>query len=373
MQNKLLIVCGLISCPVLAQNQPQIVVYGSVDQYIGYIHSSSGVSVTGINDGAVMRSRVGFRGAEDLGGGYQATFTLEQGLFANTGSTADTSRLFDRQAWVGMNTPVGEFRLGRQNSLALLAGSQLDYTERTTYGSVVNNLGVPSRYDNDISYKSPRMAGFQVETHFALSETAGESLGKRGIYQLGLDYINGVYRAGYTGLWARPVATGTFQDKVIFHYLYGNYDYGLGKIYLAYARTNNVTSNANGQNTGSILNNISVPSNAFGGNDPNVQRTYNLYQISADYRLKPQWRIGALYGVIRDTSGGKAGTKGGNVGAYYDMSKRTTLYGFVNYMKNETNAGFRFGGSGAPTANLKGSDINGQSLIGLQTGILHRF
>ena len=30
-------------------------------------------------------------------------------------------------------------------------------------------------------------------------------------------------------------------------------------------------------------------------------------------------------------------------------------------------------GSGAPSANLAGADINGKSLIGLQAGILHRF
>ena len=65
--------------------------------------------------------------------------------------------------------------------------------------------------------------------------------------------------------------------------------------------------------------------------------------------------------------------RGGNVGGLYDLSKRTTLYTFVNYMKNQDNAGFRFSGSAAPSANLVGNDINGRSLTGLQAGILHRF
>lgn len=42
-------------------------------------------------------------------------------------------------------------------------------------------------------------------------------------------------------------------------------------------------------------------------------------------------------------------------------------------MKNQDNAGFRFSGSAAPSANLVGNDINGRSLTGLQAGILHRF
>ncbi len=61
------------------------------------------------------------------------------------------------------------------------------------------------------------------------------------------------------------------------------------------------------------------------------------------------------------------------MGAYYDLSKRTTLYGFANYMKNQANAGWRFSGSAGPGSNLAGADVNGKSLIGMQMGILHRF
>jgi hypothetical protein len=55
------------------------------------------------------------------------------------------------------------------------------------------------------------------------------------------------------------------------------------------------------------------------------------------------------------------------------MSKRTTLYSFLSYLKNDANAGFRFSSSAAPSANLAGDDINGRRLSGLQLGILHRF
>lgn len=77
--------------------------------------------------------------------------------------------------------------------------------------------------------------------------------------------------------------------------------------------------------------------------------------------------------MIHYTTGGDAGARGGNIGGLYDMSKRTTLYSFLSYMKNQANAGFRFSGSAAPFANLAGTDINGRSLAGLQAGILHRF
>jgi predicted porin len=373
MKIKLAGLCALAACTSVAQAQNNVTIYGSFDQYLGYIRSSTGNHVTGLNDGALLRSRLGFRGTEDLGDGYQAKFTLEQGLNADTGAGADTSRLFDRQAWVGVNTPVGEFRFGRQNTAIFFVGGAIDYTERATYGSIVNTFGVPSRYDNDISYKSPRIANFQAEVHYALTNLAGQGPGSGGVYQFALDYTNGPYRAGYAGLTAKPLPTATITDRIVYHNVYADYDYGKGKVYFAFVRSNNSTANANGRNATGILSNISVPNNSFAGTDPNAQRYYNIYQISADYRLSPQLRIGSLWGRMVDTSGGDAGASGGNIGAFYDLSKRTTLYGFANYMKNDTNAGFRFSGSAGPNANLAGADINGQRLTGLQTGIVHRF
>ncbi|MBK4736673.1 porin [Noviherbaspirillum pedocola] len=374
--------CALGLAAASSHAQSNVTIYGDIDQYIGYIKSAGGHSIVGLNDGAILRSRLGFRGVEDLGGGLQAKFNLEQGLAADSGTAADSSRLFDRQAWVGLGTAnLGEFRLGRQNTEIFFIGGAIDYTERTTFGSIINTFGVPSRYDNDISYKSPRIAGFQFSAHYALKETTTEAAGQRGVGQLALDYSNGPWRFGYAGLAAKPASTAKFDNAVQYHNLYANWDYGKGKVYLAYVRSNNitgngaggVTANSNGLTAGTILSNVSIPNNSFNGNDPNVQRFYNVYQISADYRVTPQLRVGALWGTMIDTSGGDAGAHGGNVGAYYDLSKRTTLYGFANWMKNQPNAGFRFSGSAGPSANLAGADINGRNLTGLQAGILHRF
>ena len=372
-KKNLALLASLAACSVAAHAQSAVTIYGSLDQYLGYIHSNNGHSITGLNDGTLLRSRLGVRGVEELGGGYQAKFNLEQGIGADAGTQADSSRLFDRQAWAGINTPAGEFRLGRQNTEIFFIGGAIDYTDRTTFGSIINTFGVPSRYDNDISYKSPRLANFQFSAHYALKETGTEMSGRRGVYQLALDYTNGPWRAGYAGLASSPAATATIDRKVQYHNVYADYDYGKGKVYLAYVRSNNSTGNANGNNAAAILSNVSIPNNSFPGTDVNVGRFYNIYQVSADYRVSPQLRVGALWGTMIDTSGGDAGAHGGNFGAFYDLSKRTTLYGFANWMKNQPNAGFRFSGSAGPSANLAGADINGRFLTGLQAGILHRF
>ena len=48
------------------------------------------------------------RGVEDLGGGYRGLFVLEGGLTLDNGGLANDGRLFGRQAYVGLTTPVGE-------------------------------------------------------------------------------------------------------------------------------------------------------------------------------------------------------------------------------------------------------------------------
>ena len=377
MQKKIISIMALAGWAVAAtspaQAQSSITLYGDVDEYIGYIHSSSGTSVVGVNDGAILRSRLGFKGAEDLGGGYQTTFTLEQGFGANTGVAADSTRLFDRQAWVGLNTPSGEFRIGRQNTEIFNIGGAIDYTARTTFGSLINTFGVPSRYDNDLSYKTARVNGLQAVVHYAMGEQVGGGLSQSAVYQLALDYTSGPYRAGYAGLMANPAVSGSVREKVQYHNLYADYDYGHGKIYAAIVRSNNITSSSSGLTAAQILSNVASSGNTYAGTDINAQRYFDIYQLSADYQVNPQLRVGALYGAIKDTSGGSAGAQGGNVGAYYSLSVRTTLYGFVNYMKNDSNAGYRFSGSASPTANLSGSDINGRSLVGVQIGVLHTF
>jgi len=374
MKKELATALALATLAGTAQAQSNVTLYGNFDEYLGYIHSSNGSHITGLNDGAILRTRLGVRGSEGLGNQVEVKYNLEMGINADTGAGAESGRLFDRQAWVGISAPAGELRVGRQNTEIFATGGAIDYTERTTFGSVINTFGIPSRYDNDISYRTPRFAGLMLSLHYALPENGGATNGNRAIYQAALDYANGPYRLGYAGLQASPNRiTATVPEKVRYHHLYANYKYEAGTVYLAFVRSNNSTANANGLNAGTILSNIAVPNNYFAGTDPNARRYYNIWQVSADYRLSPALRVGALYGVMNDTSDGEAGARGANVGAFYTMSKRTTLYSFLSYLKNEANAGFRFSSSAGPSANLVGDAINGRSLSGLQLGILHRF
>ncbi|MBO9678351.1 MAG: porin [Acidovorax sp.] len=346
--------------------QSSVTVYGSVDQYLNHMRSSSGTSVTALEDGAILRSRLGLRGVEDLGGGLQAKFQLEMGISADEGSPADRSRAFDRQSWVGLAGRWGELRLGRQNGVIFGRGDYIDFTSRTL-GSMVNNFGVPSRFDNDIAYLSPRIGGVLVEGHYAMAETGGPA--RQAIYQAGVDYANGPYRVGYAGLYARAPQQAAYTAPVRYDNLYANYDYGRGKVYLAFVRSNNSTASSAGNNAATILGNTG---GLVAGTNADVNRYFRIWQLSADYRVLPQLRVGALWGRIQGEASGQGAT-GGAIAAYYDLSKRTTLMAVAERLANDGNAGFRLAGSGGLKSNFSGADVNGRTIKGVQLGVLHRF
>jgi len=360
--------------------------YGDFDEYLNYMRSSSGSHLIALEDGAFLRTRLGLKGLKDVGDGYYMKFVLEQGLFSNSGAQADTTaagvpgttgRLFDRQAWVGVDTPYGEFRAGRQNTAIFFRGDYIDFTTRTL-GSAINTFGVPSRYDSDLSYISHRIEGFLFEAHYSLAGSVPNDATRQKVYQAALEYLHGPYRLGYGGVEGAgsPLAAGTLHEpNIYYHCLYANYEYSPGsKVYLSFLRSNNNTPTGPLFNGGSILGNT--------GNLPTGSAAFNpdhfrIWQVSADYRIIPKVRMGGIYGRIADTSAVDRNANLWVVGAYYDVFRDTMLYGLIDALVNAHHAGFRPAGSaGLQTqfgTNGPASDVNGQSIRGVQVGLVYRF
>ena len=358
----------------ISKDGATMTVYGDVDYYLSYMTSSSGSKLIALQDGAYLRTRLGFKGDKDLGNGYFAKFTAEQGLNETNGAQADTTRLFDRQLWAGLLTPVGEFRVGRQNTAIFYKGSYIDNTTRTL-GSVVNAFGVPSRYDSDLAYISPRLSGFQFEAHYSLQGSTVNDTGNQSVYQLALEWAGGPWRAGYAGIVGNPPAGAVVPDKVKYDNLYGNWDYGKGKVYLAYVRSNN-----NGPTAGStgILNNGASPLGNTGtlitGTDAGALTFYKIYQVSADYQITQKLRLGGLYGKITAETGDQKDADGWSFAAYYDVFKDTMLYAIVDQISNEANAGFRPSGSAGLTKTFTAAnDVNGRNISGVHVGFVYKF
>jgi predicted porin len=104
--------------------QSNLDLYGIVD---AGLRANSGLSsnnvpappghATAVTSGVDSTSRWGLKGQESLGGGWQALVRLEGGINVDTGSSAKSDRLFDRQAWAGLDSPYGTVAVGRQASL----------------------------------------------------------------------------------------------------------------------------------------------------------------------------------------------------------------------------------------------------------------
>jgi len=356
-------------------------IYGDIDEYVNHMRSSSGARINALQDGAVLRSRLGFSGAKDFGSGYGAAFTLETGFNATNGTQADqpnanttglttSGRLFDRQAWAGLSSPYGELRAGRQNTEIFLNGIYIDSNERTL-GSVVNSFGVPSRYDGDIAYISPRIAGVQVAAHYAIGGGGQQNTStfNQGVAQLRADYLTGPIRVGYLGLVAKAPNGAVHGNEVYYHNVYANYDYGQGTIYAVYVHSNNgggALNNTGGNEVGNIPTVVS-------GTSATVNTAYDIYQVSADYRLTSTLRLGGLYGKIRDTVNSSGSASGWSLGAYWQAFSNVTLYGLLDQLANDSAAAFSLTGSAGLTKNFSGANLVGQRITGVQLGGLFRF
>jgi len=277
--------------------------------------------------------------------------------------------LFDRQAWVGAATPIGEFRAGRQNTEVFLRGGYIDYGERTL-GAVINAFGVPSRYDGDLAYISPRVAGVMIAAHYALQGSAVDHPATQRVYQAALDYEAGPFRIGYARVAGKPPPGSAVATEITYDNVYANLNYGAGKLYLVYIRSNN-----NGP-TGDLLNGASPLGNTgtlVAGTDAGADTTYNIYQLSADYSVTSALRVGALYGWIRDDSGTAKNAHGGSAGGFYTI-RNVKLFLLGDVLANSRNAGFRpIGSAGLTKPFTAASDVNGETIAGIQLGLVYRF
>src|ERR1700730_17179701 len=116
-------------------------------------HSQSSVTLYGLIDaglfqaasGTINGSRFGLRGAEDLGGGLKAIFVLENGFNVQNGKLGQNSRMFGRQAFVGLSSSqFGTVTLGRQYDSLVDFVAPLSATAGT-----FGDTGFAHPFDND--------------------------------------------------------------------------------------------------------------------------------------------------------------------------------------------------------------------------------
>lgn len=188
-KKSLLALAVLSSFANVVSAQTSVVMYGVIDGAVRREQNLDNSIKVRMRDGSNMNSnRIGFRGAEDLGGGMNAHFVLETGFYSGTGASTPVAGIaFDRLAFVGMTTAYGTLDLGRVYGPAFYAAIASDPMEahftgvdpllRNSVSASQNNGNTTTsntRTDNALLYTN-KFGDLTTRAMYAFGEVAGST------------------------------------------------------------------------------------------------------------------------------------------------------------------------------------------------------
>ena len=388
---KSLIALAVLAASGAAMAQSSVTLYGVADAFVGSkkvntvalnatntgFSAPSATRQTVIDSSGLNGSRWGLRGNEDLGGGMKAVFVLESGLNIDTGAAASTTSMFNRQAFVGLDSSsFGTVSLGRHYSAyetvrsgflsAQGNGTTFDATNSPTIGAANFNRAVAAFARTGVIPVVPAAAtpaltlAAQTAANTALLSAVNAQAGRIGAWTGYQTRIDNSVR------YATPNFSG-FSAEVV---------YGLGENKSATAdATKNISASlkyangpigvAVGHATDELAAGFKVKNTGIGGSyDFGVAKPFLSFNEAKITGLAKQqeWAVGVRAPIGATTLVAQyAQSKGDDLGknqslgleAQYSLSKRTTAYAAFNQTK------------------LEGNDNNKNSVVGL--GVRHTF
>ena len=374
-----------------------VTLYGVVDYGLQYTHVDSDKPNTDAVDNFQLSSgnqsgaRFGLKGSEDLGNGVKAGFHLENGFSADTGSLAQNSRLFGREARLFVNGAFGEVAFGRMGTLGSANGTYGILGNLSPFGaSWVGAVEYSTYYvggiraDNTVTYKTPTFAGVTVYAQYSfetntkqeenLDATEGKASANR-YYALGATYKAAGFDLAAVVDSYNWSSTFTSDDPDLDDGLTvtlgGSYDFEVAKVFLSGQYFDNMIGNDKSQP----------------GSDPvDAGKSDSFYSFSSYFdNQNPIEGYALQAGVSAPVAGGTAMFAvgytdaeeanseanqakiefkriGTSVGYTYSLSKRTNLYGVAAYYRDSVkNEGHEAGADRDP------------STVTVYAGIRHTF
>ena len=378
-----------------AMAQSTVTLYGLVDAGYNRVSGLRNGTVNSIASGIMEGSRFGFKGNEDLGGGYKAVFTLENRLELDTGGTsnrpnsglqlpdrvtstilanlpvplrtsstvigtvaafnngladanlgvnvdAPANRLFDRQAFAGLITPFGQFTLGRQYTPAYFVTASFDASQVQSSLSVAQVATLPAAFDirrsNSLQY-GIALNGVTASLMYSAGEMAGNGSANR--------FLGGmvIYKGNGFGLgYGHNEKKNEFGQKSLTNDVFGaSVDIGPGSLYGQYAtiKDSNPTGlsalpfASAGALAGALQNAYSV---AF-------QQDARLYHVGYKFTVGPHTIVTA-YNRLDDKRAVNADTDSYGATYTYALSKRTNLNAVLTRFNNKGQGQAAPGGNG---------------------------
>ncbi|MCG5073123.1 porin [Paraburkholderia tagetis] len=365
-----------------AHAQSSVTLYGLVDAGITYANNSGGHSLWKASSGTVNGSRWGLRGAEDLGGGLKAIFTLENGFNIMNGTASQSGRMFGRQAFVGLaSDQFGAVTLGRQYDSVVDYLAPLSNTG-TQYGGTIaahpydnDNLNNSVRLNNTIKYSSVNYAGFKFGGTYSFSNSS--EFANNRAYSVGASYNWGGLNvaAGYLhmnndvnnlqlGSANSGAQTGEYTFAAGRQSTFGggvNYTFGPATAGFVYTQTQlgnavRISPTQSGTAAGLGFNSGSARFQNFEGN--------------VRYALTPALSLAGAYTYTRANFGGGVNPNYNTVALQsdYALSKRTDVYlqgDWQHVSSNQEHIGAYLNGVGSASTR--------QDQVAVTVGMRHRF
>jgi predicted porin len=301
-----------------AMAQSYVTVYGIVD--LGLVKQNRadatpltalggvGLTTKELSIAQSARSRIGFKGMEDLGGGYQAKFKLEHRLSPDTGAQTTASGPFWDMSVVSLVTPFGEIGMGRDYMPAFYLQYQLDpwinqgiaMIGGGTYPfAAYTSATRGTRINNGVYYT---IAANGITAMAAASLKESDVANNR--YGLAVQYVAGPLFLGLAYDQADETGTAATDHNLLM--IGGAYDFGWIKPRLSFAKT-----------------------------DKGATSPFS-YTLAATAPLGTGFvKFGASKLDLDNAAGSKAGKV--SLGYEYTMSKRTALYTDITYGKSTGN------------------------------------
>ena len=321
-QISLLSLLAVFAGTAAAQSTTQVEIYGRINTSVEVQKVTGQASTVGmVNDS----SRWGIRGSEDMGGGMKALFQLESGFASDTGRLSNDGGLFNREAFMGLESKLGTVRFGRITSPVYFASADYISLHNHDTGNSSDALfgfaatGVNN--NNSVTYKTPSFAGGDIEVAYSFAagfDAPGtEAPGSKNERNAQIAY-NGVFGAlqlgaGYAQMDNKTVSPEVKNQTAVIRALYetgpfilaGYYEYS--KLYVPSVKDDR------------SRNNLRLVGAYLVGN--------NEFHVNVG-------RAGDFDGL--DDSGATQWTVGYN----YNLSKRTRVYTFYTEVKADDKADY---------------------------------
>jgi predicted porin len=381
----------------------QVNLYGIVDAGVTHVTGLTGGSKTQLSSGIMEGSRWGIRVQEDLGGGFKAMATMESRVEVNDGSLSNRpasgsqlpdrltaglppsvaagvsgavgptlgvnldSRGFDRQAWVGLVTPVGGFLMGRQYTPAFEALATFDIMgtqSALSAGQLVTiPAGVDIRYDNTLQY---RIVTGPWNASLMTSFPGGATSSSKRLMGLNAIYKGNAFQAGF----GHNTKKNSADQKSLSTTAFGaSSTMGAFTVSGMYARIQEPNPSS-GPELAAGFTAAGVPAALVSNVIDRLKQDGNLLHMGVRYQMGAAGQVTFAVTKYNDKRATNADVTTYGVAYTYPLSKRTNLNMVVTRYNNSANAQTAPGGNGY----LGGvTAVAGQDSTSVAFGIRHTF